>query len=201
MENNQVIVYGVEITEAHSKELAAILQSNESFPYYEINYCGIKCEFCEVRKPSNRIWCFKKTDVQDSGIVKDFLWDGKEVIKFFVLNGETEVFEIEYQQINLFSEAISSPSIFASTVATPPKNIIDVEWIKQMTKEELENYVATIIEQKQQAASMEPMIYTGGSRTTKTFDCDSFYQSYNESRYVIRSMRDPWGADCDRLQV
>jgi hypothetical protein len=190
MQNTKIIIYGMPLELIHDKSLGPILEGREEYPFFGIVYCGFKTGVNEVRLQTPRLWYLRKMDVERTGKVEDFKWDG-ELVHYYEIDLETDIQEKHYEQVRLGEEISAKPRIFASKVMVRPEGGLDTNAIKGMTREELEESIANLIETKTRMSGgvsmMEPIM---GS-------CNTWYQSYTKTRYNRYVVRDKSGADCD----
>lgn len=190
MQDSNVIIYGIPLEVIHDKKLGPILEGNKDYPFFGILYCGFKTGTNEVRQPTQRLWYFKKTDVVRSGKVTNFILEETSV-HYYEICLDTDIQEKYYKPVDIGIEISDKPRIFGSKIMVKPKGGINMDEIKGMTREELENTIANFIETKTKAAGglpiMESILGT----------CNTWYQTYCSTRYDPWVRSDRCGADCD----
>ncbi|NDY71226.1 hypothetical protein DO021_06660 [Desulfobacter hydrogenophilus] len=185
--STSIFVYGVPIEKAHDKSLGPILEMSDDYPFCGIIYCGYKAGDSEIRLATDRLLYFKKSDVISEGTVEGYTSEGKKV-RSYELSINAEVYEKQFKQISLGQE-VSKSFIFASAVASPPGGGIDLSQIDKMSRDELQKLVDELIQTK--AIGHIPTWESIAGR------CDTWRQSYRETRYDPWSRSDAAGADCD----
>jgi hypothetical protein len=194
-----VRIYGVPIPDTHDKELGTPIESSETYPYYGILYCGFRAGTSDIRQPTDRLWYIKKSDVEKTGIIEDFVWNEKKV-NYYDIDGGANILEKRYEPVHLTDEVSVKPRIFAQSVAVTPSNSgIDTSDIANMTREELENLIAGNIESLSDLSRMAPPGLSWGGKKPPKVDtgCKTWRQTYVSTRYDPFVRSDPWGADCE----
>lgn len=185
--NTSILVYGIPIQEAHDKSLGPILETTDAYPFIGIIYCGYKAGDSEIRLSTDRLWYFKKSDVMSEGIVEGYTSENKKV-QSYLLGVNAEVYEKQFKRIKLGQE-ISRSFLFASAVASPPGGGIDLSQIDKMSRDDLQKLVDDLM-QTRVSGSIPFWESIAGK-------CDTWRQSYRETRYDPWSRSDAAGADCD----
>lgn len=193
-----ILIYGVPLEELHDKSLGSIVEGQEGYPFIGIVYCGYKAGENDVRLATSRLFYFKKSDVIEERKIEEFMVEGVPARRFR-LAMNVEIYEKSFHRVNLGAE-LSRARTLASVVATPPGGA-DLSRLASMSREELQTLADNAISGTLRMAPWIPHweMPDGGGGFGGGFGsgCNTWYQSYKETRYDPWSRRDPDGADCD----
>ena len=195
-ETTKIRIYGIPVQRIHNPNLGPLVEENERYPFHGIVYCGFKTVYNEVRQPTERLWYFGKEKVENTGEVEDFEWDGQRV-NYYDIDLTTVIYEKHYQEVDLDAETVAKFATFARRVAVQPESNVDIESIRSMTREQLEQFVAGLIEGQAVAVPAGVLSERGQIEVIARRKTSTLRQTYNETRYDPWLRRDPWGGDMD----
>ncbi|RSN03148.1 hypothetical protein DMB42_35570 [Nonomuraea sp. WAC 01424] len=168
------------------------IQVEDGSPYIGIVYAGFKTGRNEVRLPTSRTFYIRREQIGEHGMVPDYIIGEKQVY-FYDTPLVAEIIETIAKKVNLGPElAMSSGGTLAGLVATPPSRpVYGFDKMDQMSALELLEKVRQVSETAETCEDHNVLRA-----------CASLQQSYSWSSGGLGGPRpDPWGADCDNLQV
>ncbi len=176
-----VKIYGLPLEVVHDKRIGPILDGMADYPFFGILYCGFKTSLNEIRQPTQRLWYFRKEDVENSGIVEDYKIDEQNV-HYYEIDLHINIQEKHFELVRLGDELTWKPKIFASKVMKLPEGGVDISEMEKMTFEDLEKVVANLIEAEKPEMKVKTMM-------------SGICKSYKKTRYDPWVRRDCTGAD------
>ena len=195
----EIVIYGVPLEALHDQSLGPILEGQRGYPFIGILYCGYKAGNNEIRLATDRLFYFKAADSIEESKIDGFTLEG-HAVRGYRLSVSAEIYEKTFRRVNIAAE-LSRSQILASLVATPPGGGADFSRLETMTRKQLQELADQAISGSPRKMDppfiVEMPTHLGEGGFGGGSGCNTWYQSYKETRYDPWSRSDPAGADCD----